>query len=58
MVMELHEFDPSVREAPRVLELLTRAGFSYAIDEFVPLHLARAAAGADTPFPGERCSGR
>ena len=52
LVMDLHEFDPSVRQAPRVLELLTRAGFSYSIDEFVPLTWREPLAGAGTPFPG------
>ena len=52
LVMDLHEFDPSVRQAPRVLELLTRAGFSYAIDELVPLTWREPRAGGDTPFPG------
>lgn len=52
LVMDLHEFDPAVRQAPRVLERLTRAGFSYAIDEFVPLPWREPTAGADTPFPG------
>ena len=53
LVMDLHEFDPSVRQAPRVLELLVRAGFRYAIDEFVPLPSRAPQAGADTPFPGK-----
>ena len=53
LVMDLHEFEPSVRQAPRVLELLTRAGFSYSIDEFVPLSWREPRAGADTPFPGK-----
>ena len=53
LVMDLHEFDPAVRQAPRVLELLTRAGFSYSIDEFVPLTWREPLAGADTPFPGK-----
>jgi len=51
IVMDLHEFDPAVRQAPRVLELLTRAGFSYAIDEFVPLTWREPRSGADAPFP-------
>jgi hypothetical protein len=50
--MDLHEFDPSVRQAPRVLELLARAGFSYAIDDFVPLTWREPRADASTPFPG------
>ena len=53
IVMDLHEFDPSVRQAPRVLELLARAGFTYAIDEFVPLPWREPRAGAETPFPGK-----
>jgi FkbM family methyltransferase len=52
LVMDLHEFDPSVRQTPRVLELLAIAGFSYAIDDFVPLPWRGSRAGADTPFPG------
>ena len=53
LVMDLHEFDPSVRQSPRVLDLLARAGFSYSIDEFVPLTWREPRAGADTPFPGK-----
>jgi len=52
MVMDLHEFDPHTRQAPRVLERLTRAGFSYAIDEFVPLPWREPLAGPQSPFPG------
>jgi len=52
IVMDLHEFDPAVRQAPRVLDLLTRVGFSYAIDEFVPLTWREPRSGAGTPFPG------
>jgi FkbM family methyltransferase len=52
LLMDLHEFDPSVRQAPRILELLTRAGFSYAIDEFVPLTWRAPVTDGDTPFPG------
>jgi FkbM family methyltransferase len=53
IVMDLHEFDPSVRQAPPVLELLARAGFTYAIDEFVPLPAREPRTGAETPFPGK-----
>jgi FkbM family methyltransferase len=52
IVMDLHEFDPHVRQAPRVLELLSRAGFSYAIDEFVALPWRESVTGAGSPFPG------
>jgi FkbM family methyltransferase len=51
LLMDLHEFDPSVRQAPRVLELLARAGFSYTIDEFLPLTWRAPVTGGDTPFP-------
>ena len=52
IVMDLHEFDPAVRLAPRVLELLARTGFSYTIDEFAPLPWREPVTGDDTPFPG------
>jgi FkbM family methyltransferase len=50
IVLDLHEFDPDVRQAPRVLDLLTGAGFEYAVDDLVTLPWRRAAA-ADAPFP-------
>ena len=53
IVMDLHEFEPSVRTTPRVLELLTRAGFSYAIDDFVALTWREPLAGPQSPFPGK-----
>jgi hypothetical protein len=52
MVMDLHEFDPSARQAPRVLERLARAGFTYAIDDFVPLTWRQPTADPGSPFPG------
>ena len=52
IVMDLHEFDAAARQAPRVLELLTRVGFHYAIDEFVPLTWREPLSGPDSPFPG------
>jgi FkbM family methyltransferase len=51
IVMDLHEFDPSVRQAPRVLDRLTRAGFVYAVDEFVPQPWRPPVTSSDTPFP-------
>ena len=53
IVMDLHEFDPSVRQAPRVFERLTRAGFVYAVDEFVPQPWRPPVAASGTPFPGK-----
>ena len=53
IVMDLHEFDPSVRQAPRVLERLTREGFIYAIDEFVPQPWRPPVASAQSPFAGK-----
>jgi FkbM family methyltransferase len=52
MIMDLHEFDAGTRQAPAVLERLARAGFTYAIDEFVPLTWREPLAGPATPFPG------
>jgi FkbM family methyltransferase len=52
MVMDLHEFDPATRQAPRVLELLSMLGFSYVVDDFVALPWRRPLTPADSPFPG------
>jgi FkbM family methyltransferase len=52
LVMDLHEFDPALRQAPRVLELLARAGFSYSVDDFVALPAREPQGGAGSPFPG------
>jgi len=52
LIMDLHEFDPAARQAPRVLERLTRAGFTYAIDDLVPLTWRQPTADAASPFPG------
>jgi FkbM family methyltransferase len=53
LVMDLHEFDPAIRQAPRVLERLTRHGFTYAIDEFVALPWRPPVAASGSPFPGK-----
>jgi FkbM family methyltransferase len=53
MIMDLHEFDPADRRAPCVLDRLARAGFLYAIDDFVPLTWREPLAGETTPFPGK-----
>ena len=53
MIMDLHEFDPGSRLTPCVLDRLTRAGFVYAIDEFVPLTWREPLAAVTTPFPGK-----
>ena len=52
LVMDLHEFDAATRQAPRVLERLTRAGFIYAVDDFVALPWREPRSGAESPFPG------
>lgn len=53
IVMDLHEFDPADRQTPRVLERLTRAGFTYAVDEFVPQPWRPPVAPSTAPFPGK-----
>ena len=51
IVMDLHEFDPRDRQAPRVFECLTRSGFLYSIDELLLQHWRPPVAAADSPFP-------
>jgi FkbM family methyltransferase len=53
IVMDLHEFAPADRQAPRVLELLTRNGFTYTVDEFVPQPWRPPVAPPTAPFPGK-----
>jgi hypothetical protein len=53
IVMDLHEFDPLVRQTSRVLELLLRNGFTYAVDEFVPQPWRPPVAPPTAPFPGK-----
>jgi FkbM family methyltransferase len=53
LVMDLHEFDAANRQAPRVLELLSRNGFTYVVDEFVPQPWRPPVTSSDTPFPGK-----
>ena len=53
LVLDLHEFDPAARHAPRVLECLSRAGFVYAVDELVALPWREPVGGSSTPFPGK-----
>ena len=56
IVMDLHEFDASCRQAPRVLERLTRLGYTYAIDQFVALPWRPPVAPVGSPFPGKALS--
>jgi FkbM family methyltransferase len=53
IVMDLHEFAPTDRQAPRVLELLARNGFTYTVDEFVPQPWRPPVAPPSAPFPGK-----
>jgi FkbM family methyltransferase len=53
LVLDLHEFDPAARQAPRVLECLSRAGFLYAVEDLVALPWRPPVAGPSTPFPGK-----
>jgi FkbM family methyltransferase len=52
ILMDLHEFDPANRVTPRLLDLLTAAGFSYAFDDLSPLPWRKPVATEDSPFPG------
>jgi FkbM family methyltransferase len=53
LVMDLHEFDPALRQAPRVLERLTHAGFAYSVDDFVALPWREPKFDPASPFPGK-----
>jgi len=50
LVMEIHETDPARRRTPPLLELLTRAGFHYTLDELIPLDEPIS---LDAPIPGD-----
>jgi FkbM family methyltransferase len=52
MIMDLHEFDPGTRQAPRVLELLSMLGFAYVVDDFVALPWRQPLTPVESPFPG------
>ena len=52
MIMDLHEFDPGMRQAPRVLELLSMLGFAYVVDDFVALPWRQPLTPVESPFPG------
>jgi FkbM family methyltransferase len=51
MVLDVHEFDPNHRQAPRVLDRLTSCGFTYAVDELVAQRWRPPVASTDSPFP-------
>jgi FkbM family methyltransferase len=53
LILDLHEFDERNRRTPCILDRLTRAGFAYAIDDFVALPWRAPLAGRTTPFPGK-----
>lgn len=50
--LDLHEFDPAHRQTGEVLALLAREGFTYALDELVPLPWRPPVAGSDAPYAG------
>jgi FkbM family methyltransferase len=52
IVLDLHEFDPARRQAPRVLERWRATG-SYTVDEFVPQPWRPPVAPPSAPFPGK-----
>ena len=51
LALDLHEFDPAHRQTGEVLDLLAAEGFTYALDELVPLPWRPPVTGANTPFP-------
>jgi hypothetical protein len=53
LVVEVHDFDPAKRTLVDVLELLTGAGFEYAIDDFLAASWREPVLPADGPFPNQ-----
>ncbi len=51
IVMDLHEFDPNDRQAPRVFDCLTRAGFTYSVDDLLLQDWRPPMSSATSPFP-------
>lgn len=50
ILLEVHEFDPTRRRCPELLQLLDRCGFAYAVTHVTPLP-DRAPRGTFGPFP-------
>lgn len=50
--LDLHEVDPGRRHTAAVLDLLSREGFVYSLDQLSPLPWRPPVAGPATPFPG------
>ena len=51
LALEIHDFDPRHRRTPRVLELLTEAGYEIRLDELHPLGERAPAPADDDMFP-------
>jgi FkbM family methyltransferase len=51
IAMDLHEFNPAVRQSAGIFDLLDRAGFTYSCSDLAAQPW-RAVAGDGTPFPG------
>ena len=51
IVLDLHEFDPALRQGDRVFEVLRHAGFTWTCSDLIPLP-DRSSAALDSPFPG------
>ncbi len=52
LIVEIHEFDPANRRAPRVLDVLTRAGFAYSVASITPVRSRSTGPASGSPFPG------
>ena len=50
LFVEVHEFEPSRRRTQEALDVLATQGFTYALDDLVPMPW-RGTAGEATPFP-------
>jgi FkbM family methyltransferase len=55
LVIDLHEFDPEVRDSTAVFDILRASGFTWSCSDLVTLPW-RGVAAVDTPFPGRATS--
>ena len=52
LLLEVHEFDPSKRRSPALLQLLGDSGFTYAVTHVTPLPWRQPRGLNGSPFPG------
>jgi FkbM family methyltransferase len=53
LLLEVHEFDPTRRRCPELLQLLGDSGFTYAVTHVTPLPWRQPRGLNGSPFPGQ-----